>query len=44
MTVLAVATIPAPAPTDDRIIHRMQFQAFNGKNGDLIDNVVSDNQ
>ena len=31
-------------PTDYRVIHQMQFEAFNGKNWDLIGNVVSDNQ
>jgi ABC-type branched-subunit amino acid transport system substrate-binding protein len=31
-------------PTDYRIIHQMQFQSFNGKNWDLIGNVVSDGQ
>ncbi|HEY1506661.1 MAG TPA: ABC transporter substrate-binding protein [Stellaceae bacterium] len=31
-------------PTDYRLIHQMQFQAFNGKNWDLIGDVVSDDQ
>jgi branched-chain amino acid transport system substrate-binding protein len=30
--------------TDYRVIHQMRFQAFNGKNWDLVGNVVSDTQ